>query len=165
MTISVGDSLPLGTVLEMTDDGPAPVELEAVLKGRKVALFGLPGAFTGPCSTAHLPSFIRTKAQFDEAGIDEVVCVAVNDPFVLNAWAKDSGADKVGIRMLGDAECKFIKALGLDFTAPPIGLINRSSRFALYAEDGVVKVFHLEEDGGQCTVSSGESLLEAIKAL
>lgn len=162
MTISVGDSLPGGTVLEMTAEGPVPVDLDELFKGRKIALFGLPGAFTGPCSTAHLPSFIRTKSKFDEKGVDEVVCIAANDPFVMGAWAETSGADKAGIRMLCDAESKFIKALGLDFTAPAIGLINRSSRYALYAVDGVVEVFHLEEDGGQCTVSSGESLLDAI---
>ncbi|SFK12198.1 peroxiredoxin [Celeribacter neptunius] len=162
MTISVGDTLPGGTVLEMSEEGPVAIDLDMLFKGRKVALFGLPGAFTGPCSTAHLPSFIRTKAQFDAKGVDDVVCISNNDPFVLGAWAKESGADTAGVRLLGDAEATFIKALGLDFSAPAIGLINRSSRYALYAEDGVVKVFHLEEDGGQCTVSSGESLLAEI---
>ena len=125
-------------------------------------LFGLPGAYTGVCTTAHVPSFIRTKDAFAAKGVDEVICVSVNDPFVMGAWAKDTGADVAGLSMLGDAEGTFIKALGLDFTAPPAGLIGRSKRFALYAEDGVVKVLQVETSPGECTISAGESLLEAI---
>ena len=127
-----------------------------------MVLFGLPGAYTGVCTTAHVPSFIRTKDAFAAKGVDEVICVSVNDPFVMGAWAKDTGADVAGLSMLGDAEGTFIKALGLDFTAPPAGLIGRSKRFALYAEDGVVKVLQVETSPGECTVSAGESLLEAI---
>ncbi|WP_460272706.1 redoxin family protein [Celeribacter sp. ULVN23_4] len=162
MTISVGDSLPGGSVLEMTADGPAAVDLAEKFKGRKVVLFGLPGAYTGVCTTAHVPSFIRTMPKFKDKGVDEVICVSVNDPFVMGAWAKDTGADVAGISMLGDADAGFIKALGLDFTAPPAGLINRSKRFALYAEDGVVKVLEVETSPGECTISAGESLLDAI---
>lgn len=162
MTISVGDSLPGGSVLEMTAEGAAAVELADKFKGRKVVLFGLPGAYTGVCTTAHVPSFIRTMPQFKDKGVDEVICVSVNDPFVMGAWAKDTGADVAGITMLGDAEAGFIKALGLDFTAPPAGLINRSKRFALYAEDGVVKVLEVEASPGECTISAGESLLEKL---
>lgn len=162
MTIATGDSLPGGTVLEMTAEGPASVDLAAKFKGRKVVLFGLPGAYTGVCSTAHVPSFIRTMPQFKEKGVDEVICVSVNDPFVMGAWGKDTGANEAGITMMGDADAGFIKALGLDFTAPPAGLINRSKRFALYAEDGVVKVLEVEESPGECTISAGESLVEKI---
>ncbi|SDF68997.1 Peroxiredoxin [Celeribacter baekdonensis] len=162
MTISVGDTLPGGTVLELGAEGPASVDLATKFKGRNVVLFGLPGAYTGVCTTAHVPSFIRTKDAFAAKGVDEVICVSVNDPFVMGAWAKDTGADVAGLSMLGDAEGTFIKALGLDFTAPPAGLIGRSKRFALYAEDGVVKVLQVETSPGECTVSAGESLLEAI---
>nr|WP_321506969.1 peroxiredoxin [uncultured Celeribacter sp.] len=162
MVISVGDSLPEGTVLEMTAEGPASVDMKAKTEGRKVVIFGLPGAYTGVCSTAHVPSFIRTKGQFDAKGVDEVICLSVNDPFVMDAWSKDTGAMGVGISMFGDADGSYIKALGLDFSAPPAGLFNRSKRFALYAEDGVVKVLHVEETPGTCTVSGGEALLEAI---
>ncbi len=162
MTISVGDTLPGGTVLELGVEGPASVDLATKFKGRNVVLFGLPGAYTGVCTTAHVPSFIRTKDAFAAKGVDEVICVSVNDPFVMGAWAKDTGADVAGLSMLGDAEGTFIKALGLDFTAPPAGLIGRSKRFALYAEDGVVKVLQVETSPGECTISAGESLLEAI---
>lgn len=162
MTIAVGDTLPEGTVLTMGESGPEAVDLGSKFKGRKVAVFGLPGAYTGVCTTAHLPSFVRTKGQFDAKGVDDVICISVNDPFVMDAWAKDTGATGAGLLMLADASGDYIKALGLDFTAPPAGLFNRSKRFALYAEDGVVKVLQVEESPGECTVSAGESLLDAI---
>ncbi|WP_417250447.1 peroxiredoxin [Celeribacter sp.] len=162
MTITIGDTLPAGTVLTIGENGPEAVDLDTKFKGRKVALFGLPGAYTGTCTTAHLPSFIRTKGQFDAKGVDEVICISVNDPFVMDAWSKDTGAGDAGLTMLADAEGAFIKALGLDFTAPPAGLYGRSQRFALYAEDGVVKALNVEDNAGECTVSAGEALLDAI---
>ncbi len=162
MKISVGDKLPGGTVLTMTDNGPSSVSIEEKAKGRKIVIFGLPGAYTGVCTTAHVPSFIRSKDGFVEKGVDEIICISVNDPFVMGAWAKDTGAQEAGISMLADADAGFVKAMGLDFTAPPAGLFNRSKRFALYAEDGVVKVLQVEESPGECTISAGESLLEAI---
>lgn len=162
MTISVGDRLPGGTVLEMTAEGPVSVDLAEAVKGRKVVIFGLPGAYTGVCTTAHVPSFIRTKGQFEAKGVDRVICISVNDPFVMAAWGKDTGANDAGITMAGDADASFTKALGLDFSIPPAGLYDRSKRFALYAEDGEVKVLQVEENAGECTISAGESLLEAI---
>lgn len=162
MTIAVGDTLPGGEALIIGENGPETVDLGAKIKGRKVAIFGLPGAYTGVCTTAHLPSFIRTKGQFDAKGVDDVICISVNDPFVMDAWAKDTGAGGAGLLMLADASGEFIKALGLDFTAPPAGLYGRAQRFALYAEDGVVKVLQVEESPGECTVSAGEALLDAI---
>lgn len=162
MTISVGQSLPDANLLQMGEDGPETVALSSKLKGRKVVLFGLPGAYTGVCTTAHVPSFIRTKDKFAAKGVDEIICVSVNDPFVLKAWGESTGAAAAGIAILGDADAAFTKAIGLDFTAPPAGLINRSKRYALYAEDGVVKVIQVEDSPGQCTISGGEALLEAI---
>lgn len=162
MTISVGDTLPGGTVLEMTADGPASVDMAAKFKGRKVVLFGLPGAYTGVCSTAHVPSFIRAMEAFRAKGVDEVICVSVNDPFVMGAWSKDTGAGEAGITMLGDADGSFTKALGLDFSAPPAGLIDRAKRYALYAEDGVVKALDVEASPGECSISSGEAFVEKL---
>lgn len=162
MTISVGQSLPDANLLQMGEDGPETVALSSKLKGRKVVLFGLPGAYTGVCTTAHVPSFIRTKDKFAAKGVDEIICVSVNDPFVLKAWGELTGAAAAGIAILGDADAAFTKAIGLDFTAPPAGLIDRSKRYALYAEDGVVKVIQVEDSPGQCTISGGEALLEAI---
>ncbi|SEO00541.1 thiol peroxidase (atypical 2-Cys peroxiredoxin) [Gemmobacter aquatilis] len=162
MTISEGQSLPEATLLQFGDKGPEQVALADKLKGRKVVIFGLPGAYTGTCTTAHVPSFMRTRAKFAEKGVDEVICVSVNDPFVMKAWGESTGAAAAGITFLGDADASFTKAIGLTFSAPPVGLIDRSKRYALYAEDGVVKVLHLEESPGICEISGGEALLAAI---
>ncbi|NIZ11157.1 peroxiredoxin [Pseudooceanicola sp. HF7] len=162
MTIKTGDTLPDATLVGMGAEGPAQVALKDKLAGRKVVIFGLPGAFTGTCTTAHVPSFMRTKPGFDEKGVDEIICVSVNDPFVMSAWGESTGATEAGLTFLGDPHSEFTKAIGLEFSAPPVGLIDRSKRYALYAEDGVVKVLHLEENAGTCEISGGESLLDAI---
>ncbi|PZQ97875.1 MAG: peroxiredoxin [Cereibacter sphaeroides] len=162
MTISVGDKLPEATLLHIGADGPAKVSLSDLSKGRKLVIFGLPGAYTGTCTTAHVPSFIRTKAGFDDKGVDDIVCISVNDPFVMKAWGDSTGAAKAGILMLGDPDSSLTRAIGLDFDVPNVGLFGRCKRFALYAEDGVVKVMHLEEKPGVCEVSGGEAMLAAI---
>lgn len=161
MTISVGDRLPETTFMEF--DGNAPVETPGsdLFPGRRVVLFGLPGAFTRTCSSAHLPSFIRTADAFRARGIDAILCVAVNDPFVMKAWSDATGAADAGIRLLGDPAAAFTRALGLQFDAPQAGLIGRSRRFAMLVEDGVVKVLNLEP-GRDCTISAGEALLEQV---
>ena len=162
MTISVGDKLPDATLLTLGENGPEGVSLGEKLAGRKVVIFALPGAYTGVCSTAHVPSFIRTKGDFDAKGVDEVICISVNDPFVMNAWGEATGATEAGLTFLGDAQSEFTNAVGMDFTAPPAGLIARSKRYALYAEDGVVKVLQAEENPGVCDVSGGEAIRDAI---
>lgn len=162
MTITTGDKLPDATLLRMGSDGPEEVALSDKLNGRKVAIFAVPGAFTPTCHSAHVPSFIRTKADFDAKGVDEIICISVNDPFVMGAWGKDTGASDAGITMLGDPQSEFTKAIGMDFTAPPAGLITRSKRYAMLADDGTVKVLHVEDNPGACETSAGESLLDAI---
>ncbi len=160
--IKVGDTLPGATLLAVGEAGPGAVDLGEKLKGRKVVIFGLPGAYTGTCSTAHVPSFIRTADKFAAKGVDEIICVSVNDPFVMKAWGEATGATAAGISFLGDADGSFTKAIGLAFDAPPVGLFGRSKRYALLAEDGVVKVLNLEASPGQCEISGGEALLAAI---
>ena len=162
MAISVGQALPGATLLQMGANGPEAVDLGAKLRGRKVVIFGLPGAFTGTCSTMHVPSFIRTKPGFDKKGVDEIICLAVNDPHVMKAWGEATGAAAAGITLLGDADSSFTKAIGMDFSAPAVGFIDRSMRYALYAEDGVVKVLNKEEKRGVCDMSGGESMLASI---
>jgi peroxiredoxin len=162
MAISVGDKLPNATLSVMGAEGPETVELSSLMDGKKVVLFGLPGAYTGVCSTSHVPSFIRNVDALKEKGVDHIICLSVNDPFVMGAWAKDTGADEAGIMFLGDAESTFTKAVGMDFSAPPAGLIDRSQRYALMAEDGVVKVMNPESTPGVCDISSGETLLAAL---
>lgn len=161
MSIKTGDSLPEATLLSMTDEGPTPVSIAEKTKGRKVVIFGLPGAFTGVCTTAHVPSFLRTAPDFAKKGVDEIICVAVNDPFVMAAWAGATGAGDA-ITFLGDADASFTKALGLDFSAPPAGLIDRSKRFSMLVEDGVVKQLHVEDNPGACEISAGETLLDEV---
>jgi cytochrome c peroxidase len=162
MSISVGDRLPDATLLRIGENGPETVQLADRLKGRNVAIFGLPGAFTRTCSAAHMPSFIRTKDSFDATGVDEIICVSVNDPFVMDAWGEATGGTAAGITLLADAAAEFTRAIGMAFTAEPVGFYDRSRRYALYAEDGVVKVLNVEEGPGTCEVSAGETLLEAI---
>ncbi len=160
--ISAGDRLPESTLVQLGANGPEPVELGPRLKGRNVVIFGLPAAFSGTCSEAQMPSFIRTKDQFAAKGVDEIICITGNDPFVLDAWGKATGADTAGITLLSDAECKYIEAIGMRLDFPPAGLIGRSQRYAMYAEDGVVKLLQREENPGVCEVSAGESLLDAM---
>lgn len=162
MTIAVGDKIPDATLVKLGEKGPEPVEMSALTAGRKVVIFGLPGAYTGTCTTAHVPSFIRNMDALKDKGVDEVICLSVNDPFVMGAWGESTGANDAGITMLGDPECKLTEAMGLRFDAPPVGLIARSKRYALMAEDGVVKVFQAEENPGVCDMSGGEAMVEAI---
>lgn len=146
----------------MGENGPEAVDLATLTTGRKVVIFGLPGAYTGTCTTAHVPSFIRTRDQLAAKGVNEVICIAVNDPFVMGAWDASTGAGKAGIAMLADADAAFTKAIGMAFTAPPVGLFDRSLRYAMLVEDGVVRVLHREENPGICEVSGGEAMLAAI---
>jgi cytochrome c peroxidase len=162
MTLAVGERLPEATLVRMGESGPELVELSDVLKGRTVVLFALPGAYTGPCSTIHLPSFIRTAEDFRARGVDEIVCVAVNDPFVLKAWGEATGATAAGITLLGDPDAAMTKALGMEFTAPPIGLYDRSNRYALLIEDGVIRVANVDAPA-TCKISVGEELLAAME--
>ncbi|MGJ8622078.1 MAG: peroxiredoxin [Yoonia sp.] len=162
MTITTGDTLPNATVLVMGADGPQQVALADKLTDRKVVIFGLPGAYTGTCSTAHVPSFIRTAAAFKEKGVDEIICISVNDPFVMKAWSDDTGAGEAGISMLGDAESEFTKAIGMDFSAGPVGFVNRSKRYSMLVENGRVTILNAEESPGVCELSAGETLLEQM---
>lgn len=163
MTLAVGERFPDATLARMGANGPELVQLSDLMKGRTIVLFGLPGAYTGPCSTIHLPSFIRTAPEFKARGVDEIVCVAVNDPFVLKAWGESTGATAAGITLLGDPDAVLTKALGMEFTAPPIGLYNRSNRYALLIEDGVIRVSNVDEPA-TCKISVGEELLAAMEA-
>ncbi|WP_339768438.1 peroxiredoxin [uncultured Pseudosulfitobacter sp.] len=162
MALSQGDTLPDATLVEMGAEGPAPVNLADKTKGRKVVIFAVPGAFTPTCHSAHVPSFIRTKDQFDAKGVDEIMCVSVNDPFVMKAWGEATGATEAGITMLSDAHSEFTKAIGMDFDAPPAGLIARSKRYAMLVDDGKVTLFQAEENSGVCDVSGGEGLLDSM---
>lgn len=165
MTITVGDKLPDAQLLKLGEAGPEAVSLHGLIAGKKAVVFAVPGAFTGVCSTSHVPSFIQHMDDLKDLGVDAVICVSVNDPFVMEAWSKDTGAAEAGIHMLADADGAFIRATGLDFTAPPIGLIGRAQRFAAMVDDSIIRVLEVEDNPGLCGVSGGASMVEAIKAL
>ncbi len=163
MAISEGDTLPDADLVRLGPDGPETVGVAGLTRDRRVVIFAVPGAFTPTCHSAHMPSFVRTRDGFDAAGIDEVVCVAVNDPFVLAAWSEATGAGAARITMLADPEGGYTRALGMSFDAPGAGLIGRSQRYAMLVEGGRVAVLHVEEARGTCEVSGGEAMLAAIR--
>ncbi|NIZ61054.1 peroxiredoxin [Sedimentitalea sp. CY04] len=160
--ISVGEKLPKANLVVMGANGPEPVSIADKTKNRKVAIFAVPGAYTPTCSSAHVPSFIRTKDQFAAKGVDEIICISVNDPFVMAAWGKETSATEAGITMLADAECSLTEAMGMRFDAAPAGLIARSLRYAMLVENGEVKILQMEEGRGICELTAGEGLLEAM---
>ena len=162
MAISKGDTLPEAMMTRLGSEGPEAVSLSDLTANRKVVIFAVPGAYTPTCHSAHVPSFIRTRDAFTQKGVQDIICVSVNDPFVLKAWGEATGATDAGLLMLGDAESSFTKAIGMDFDAPPAGLMGRSKRYAMVVENGVVQTLHVEESPGTCEVSAGEALLETL---
>jgi len=162
MTISTGDSLPEASLALMTDKGPQTVQMSKLTAGRKVVIFAVPGAFTPTCHSAHVPSFIRTKDQFAGKGIDEIICISVNDPFVMKAWSEATGAGAAGITMLADPESAFTTAIGMNFDAAAVGLMARSTRYAMLVDDNVVSILQTEAGPGVCEATAGEGLLAAM---
>jgi len=158
MTIQVGDRLP-GATLTVIGDAPHPASTSELFAGRRIVLFCVPGAFTPTCSEKHLPGYVEHFAQFRERGVD-VACLAVNDAFVLKAWARAQHVPD-GLTMLADGNADFVRALGLEMDATKYGMGMRGKRFALYADDGVVKVLAIEAPG-EFRVSSAEAMLAAI---
>jgi cytochrome c peroxidase len=161
MKINVGDRLPDATLRRMGPDGPEEVRLADSLAGRKVAIFAVPGAFTPTCHSAHMPSFVGNVDAFKAKGVDEIICIAVNDVHVMRMWGEATGAAEAGITLLADTDSSFSRAIDMVFDAPATGMIGRSKRYALYAEDGVVKIWNPEVSRG-CEVSGGDALLAAI---
>ncbi|ALN62047.1 MULTISPECIES: peroxiredoxin [Lysobacter] len=158
MSIQVGERLP-EVVLKRINEGIESVDTRALFDGRKAVLFAVPGAFTPTCSEKHLPGFVQHFQEFRDKGI-EVLCLAVNDPFVMQAWAQSQHAPD-GMIMLADGNGDFTRALGLELDASAYGMGTRAKRFALYADDGVVKQLHVEEPG-EYRVSSAEYMLQQV---
>jgi peroxiredoxin len=146
MTISVGDRIPSATLTKATADGPQPVDTNSFFASRKVALFSVPGAFTPTCSARHLPSFIERYDELKGKGVDEIACVSVNDAFVMQAWAAQSGAEGK-ITMLADGNGDFAEALGLAADFSKFGMGRRGLRWSAVVDDGVVTELNVEEPG------------------
>ena len=161
MSISVGDKLPDATFTTMTAEGPTQMTTADVFAGRKVVLFAVPGAFTPTCHMKHLPGFVAHAADLKTRGVDTIACVSVNDVFVLNAWADQSGA-KDAVMFLADGSADFTKAIGMELDASALGLGIRSHRYAMLVDDGVVSVLHLEEVPSSADASSAEKILAAL---
>jgi peroxiredoxin (alkyl hydroperoxide reductase subunit C) len=160
MSIKIGDTIPSMKLMTPTPDGPKEISTDEIFKGKKVVLFAVPGAFTPTCSAKHLPGFVQHADEILAKGVDTIVCMAVNDAFVLGAWAKDQGvSDKV--LMLADGSAQFTKALGLELDLMARGLGVRSQRFALVAQDGKVTHVAVEPPGG-FDVSRAEAVLAAL---
>ena len=162
MTIAVGDRIPATTLINQIGDTVRQIDLAEFVRGKRVVIVGMPGAYTQTCSAAHLPSFICTAAGFRAKGIDEVICIAVNDVRVMNHWGRTSGAEEAGVLMLADWNSEFTKAVGLEFSVPGIGFKDRLTRCAMVVEDGVVQILQLEESKGTCDLTAGETLLDEI---
>lgn len=161
MTIAVGDRLPDATFRVMGSDGIKPMTTQELFAGKKVVMFAVPGAFTPTCHMKHLPGFIEKASEFKRHGVDAVVCVSVNDPFVLSAWEENSGG-KGKVLFLSDGNAEFTRKIGMDFDGSGIGLGTRSKRYAALVDDGVVKILNLEESPGVAVESTAEKILESL---
>jgi peroxiredoxin len=159
MTISIGDRIPNVVVNEMTSEGPAELSSEKLFGGKKVVLFALPGAFTPTCSASHLPGFVANADKIKAKGVDDIVCLSVNDAWVMDAWGKQHNAEE--IHMVADGSANFTQAVGLELDRTQAGLGIRSQRYAMIVEDGVVTSLNVEE-GGKFEKSSAESMLAQL---
>ena len=160
MTIKVGDKLPQATFTVMGPDGPGPKTGDELFKGKTVALFAVPGAFTPTCSAKHLPGFKEKAAELKAKGVDTIACVSVNDVFVMDAWGKAQGVGS-DILMLADGNGDFTKAVGLELDASRFGMGPRSQRYSMVVEDGVVKELNVEA-GGEFRVSAADYMLAQL---
>ncbi|ATE63400.1 peroxiredoxin [Rhizorhabdus dicambivorans] len=160
MTISTGDRIPAATFKTMTDDGPADIASDALFGGRTVALFSVPGAFTPTCSARHLPGFVDKATELKAKGVDEIVCTAVNDAFVMGAWGKSAGADGK-VTMLADGNGDFVRAIGLEMDGRAAGLGMRGQRFSMIVKDGVITTLNVEAPR-EYNVSSAEHMLTQL---
>ena len=161
MTIKEGDKLPEVTLHHMTENGPTPITTSELFGGKKSVLFAVPGAFTPGCSMQHLPGFVSNSDEILSKGVDQIVCLSVNDSVVMDAWGKDKGTgDK--ILMLGDGNGDFTEATGLTMDGSGFGLGSRSLRYSMIVDDNSVTKLNLESNPGEIAESSAENILEQL---
>jgi len=161
MPIKVGDKLPNATFRIMTAEGPKPKTTDDIFKGKKVALFAVPGAFTPTCTNMHMPSFLNNADAFKKKGVDTIAVTGVNDVFVMEAWKKSTGAAGK-VEFLADGNADFAKAIDMTLDASGNGLGIRSKRYSMLVDDGVVKKLNIEDAPGKCDLSGGQALLGQI---
>lgn len=160
MTITPGSTIPTATVYEMTPDGPQGVTTDELFKGKRVVMFGIPGAFTPTCSAHHLPGFVQHADRLREKGIDSLICMAVNDAFVMGAWGKDQGVGDA-VRMIADGDGELTKAMGMELDLSGKGLGLRCQRFALVVNDGVIERVEIDP-AGTFEFTSAEAILSSL---
>ncbi len=167
MTIKIGDKLPEGTLSEFVETetegcslGPNTFKVDEIAKGKTIAIFGLPGAFTPTCSAQHVPGYVQNAAQLKAGGVDEIWCISVNDAFVMGAWGRDQKSTGV-VRMMADGNAAYSKALGLDADFSKFNMGTRSQRYSMLVVDGVVTQLNVEQ-GGKFEVSNAETLLTQL---
>jgi peroxiredoxin len=159
MTIEVGQKLPDVPLAIGTSEGPKPTTSGEFFKGKRVALFAVPGAFTPTCSARHLPSYVDKADELKAKGIDEIACISVNDPFVMQAWGQKDGSDD--ITMLADGNGQFAEAVGLEMDGSKFGMGKRSQRYSMVVNDGTVEQLNVEAPG-EYRASSAEHMLEQL---
>ncbi len=160
MTINVGDKIPSVKLKHMTKDGVKDITTDELFKGKKVALFALPGAFTPTCSAKHLPGFVQSAEQIKSKGVSTIACLSVNDAFVMDAWGKNQNVGEK-VMMLADGNADLTKALGLEMDGSGYGMGTRSKRYSMIVDDGVVKQLNLEKPGA-FEVSNAETMLKQL---
>ncbi len=162
MKLKVGDRLPEAVFLDASSGQPVEMPSAEVFAGR-AAVFAMPGAFTKTCDGVHLPGLVRAADAFRAEGIDRIVVISVNDPFVMDAWGEGSGAKEAGIMLLADADGSFTRAVGMDFDRPAAGFFGRSHRYGMLVEDGVVTWLAAEENPAECSLTAADAALDAIR--
>jgi peroxiredoxin len=158
MTIKIGDRIPSVKLKHLTDNDMEDINIAEYILGRKVVIFGVPGAFTPSCDQKHLPGYIAKATDIKSRGVDEIICIAVNDPFVMKHWGDVSGADGK-VTMMPDGNAELTKALGLDFDGSGYGLATRSKRFSMIVEDGKIQTLEVEAAPSEVELSSADSCL------
>tara|TARA_B100001063_G_scaffold110446_1_gene103104 strand:+ start:91 stop:576 length:486 start_codon:yes stop_codon:yes gene_type:complete len=161
MKLKENDNVPNSEIFVLENGEPIKKNIEELLKNKKVVIFGLPGAYTSVCSAKHLPGYVNMYQQYKNKGIDYIVCVSVNDPFVMNAWGKENNvSDK--IIMMGDPFLSFTKAIGAEIDKSARGLGVRSNRYTMLVDNMKVKILQEEKDTGSCAISAAENFLKLI---
>ncbi len=161
MTVNIGDKLPEVTFRTMTSEGPKELKTSEIFDGKKVVLFAVPGAYTPSCHNQHLPGFLTNVDAIREKGVDTVACIAVNDMFVMGAWAQETGSNDK-ILFLSDGNAEFTKSVGLDFDGSGFGLGTRSKRYVMVVDNGVVLALSIEDVPSSVDVSSAEAVLAVL---
>ena len=161
MNLKENDNIPNSEIFVLENGEPTKKNIEEFLKSKKVVIFGLPGAYTSVCSAKHLPGYVNMYQQYKNKGIDHIICISVNDPFVMNAWGKENNVDDKVI-MIGDPFLNFTKAIGADVDKSARGLGIRSNRYTMYVDNLLIVKLQEEKDAGSCDVSAAENFLKLI---